>query len=37
MSTIEGHRILKAKTAKKQLITLAVSAPIIFWLVSLFS
>ena len=37
MSTLDGHRIAKAKTAKKQLITLAVSAPIIFWLVSLLS
>ena len=37
MSTIEGYRIAKAKLAKRQFITLAVSAPIIFWLVSLFS
>jgi hypothetical protein len=37
MNTMLAHKLPRSKPTRKLLITLAVSAPIIFWIVSLFS
>ena len=34
MSVTLEHKIIKSKQAKKLLVTVAVSTPIIFWLIS---
>ena len=37
MNVTQEHRFTRAKPKRKLAVTLAVSAPVIFWLVSLFS
>jgi hypothetical protein len=37
MSALPGYKVTKAKSARKLLVTLAISAPIAFWMIWLFS
>jgi hypothetical protein len=36
MNSLSEHKTTKAKPARKLLVTMAVSAPIIFWIIALF-
>jgi hypothetical protein len=36
MNSMSEHKTSRAKPAKKVLVTMAVSAPIIFWIIALF-